>query len=388
MSARADVTPVDVVHLAKEIYGLTVTDLKELPGFEDRNFLVSCEPSPPIHEDKQTVPDAQQKTSGQYVIKISGSRDKQDDSKLEKQRLIMNFLSCEHFICPKYVKTKSGSWFEWYDRGNGPMRVRMLTYVPGDTLMDHWEVLSARDTLTTLGEFVSKLHLVLERLTQSGDVQVDVDTLNPWRMDNFLCLKDFLDEIQDVKKRQTLSDILKRFQEEVLCKSDSLSSGIIHGDIHDMNIIIHVENGKIRPIHQPAKETDSDRVKNTFGIIDFGDVTFSKYVFEVSMVIRDAIVDVKSMDPIEIAGHFLGGYLKHRLLNCAELDVLFVCILVALCQYGVLGEHEYKLQPDNEYTKLGAEDAWKHLEVLQKMDKLHVIKTWSTLLSSTYDLVL
>ncbi|XP_060084139.1 hydroxylysine kinase-like [Ylistrum balloti] len=379
MSVRPDVTPTDVVRLVYEVYGLTVNDLKEFPAFEDRNFFVRCELS---------ERDSRHKTSECYVVKISKSREKQDDSKLEHQRHIMNFLSSEYFVCPTFVKTKSGSWFYWYDQCNDPMCMWMLTYVPGDPLMNHWDRLSARDILVSLGEFVAQLHLTFQRLTQSNNVRVDVDSLDPWRIDNFLRVKDLLHEIQDVKKIGVTSAILRRFEEEVLCVVDNLSSGIIHGDIHDMNIIINEDEGKLRPIYQSNQELTSYSVKSKFGVIDFGDVSFSRYVFEVSMVIRDAITDVKSMGPVEIAGHVLGGYLKHRSLNRTEFDVLYVCIQVALCQYIILGEYEFKLQPDNEYTKLGSEDAWKQLQALQEMDKSQVLQTWSVLLSSTYNLTI
>ncbi|XP_033750897.1 hydroxylysine kinase-like [Pecten maximus] len=388
MSVRPNVAPDDVIRLVNEVYGLTVVELKEFPAFEDRNFLVTCEPSS-TRSENGTVQDPRQKTSECYIIKISGSRDKNDDSEIENQRLIMDFLTSEDFWCPQFVKTISDQWFHWYDQHNDPLRMRMLTYVPGDPLMDHWTGLSARETLVSLGEFVSQLHLAFEKLTQSGTVQVNVDTQDPWKMDNFLGVTELLHEIHDVTKRRLISEIVLRFQEEVLGVVDSLSSGIIHGDIHDMNIIVNIRDGKLRPIYQPNQEPgDSDSVKKTFGLIDFGDVSFSRYVFEVSMVIRDTITDVKTIDPVEIAGHFLAGYLKHRPLNSVEVDVLFVCIQAALCQYIVLGEYEYKLQPDNAYTKLGAEDAWKQLQVLQKLDKSQVLQTWSTLLSSSYNLVI
>lgn len=162
--------------------------------------------------------------------------------------------------------------------------------------------------------------------------------------------------------------------------------GIIHGDVHDMNIIVNVQDGKLHRIRQDGQAQTS--AKQTFGIIDFGDISLSCYVFEISMVIRDAIVDVKTMDTIEIAGHILAGYVKHRTLNSVEWRVLFVCILVALCQYVVLGEHEYKLQPDNEYTKLGADDAWVQLQLLHNMDESHVLQKWTSLLSSRYGIVI
>ncbi|XP_069137331.1 hydroxylysine kinase-like [Argopecten irradians] len=390
MSVRPDVAPADVIRLAKEIYGMDVVDLKEFPAFEDRNFLVACKASS-IGSGMHTIKGrsvSEQTALDYFVIKISGSRDK-GDSKIDNQRLIMDFLTSEDFKCPEFVSTKSAEWFHWDDQRNDPLRIRMLTFVPGDTLKDHWGSLSARETLVSFGEFVSQLHLAFERLTRSGSVQVDTDTQDPWRMDNFLCVRELLPEIQDVAKRQVTSEIVERFQEEVLSVLDRLPSGIIHGDIHDMNIIVNAKDGKLHPINQSGKDTtDSGSVKNLFGIIDFGDATYSRFVFEVSMVIRDAITAVKSMDPVETSGHFLGGYLRHRSLSSDEFDVLFVCIQVALCQYVVLGEHEYRLQPDNAYTKLGAEDAWKQLQVLQQMDKSNVVRTWSTLLSSTYNLVI
>ena len=131
-----------------------------------------------------------------------------------------------------------------------------------------------------------------------------------------------------------------------------LFAGITHGDVSDTNLIVNCVDGELKPMCN-SMETANDM----FGIIDFGDMCVSCYIFEVAQIIRDFMATTYPTDCYSVAVNFLSGYLKHRPLNEYELDILFITILTALCQYHVIGEFEFKRQPDNEYSRMFSQEA-------------------------------
>ena len=60
------------------------------------------------------------------------------------------------------------------------------------------------------------------------------------------------------------------------------------------------------------------------GVIDFGDIQHSYFLFELAITIMYQMVDIKTMNPNEVAGHILAGYLKHRTISEDEWSILKV----------------------------------------------------------------
>lgn len=156
-------------------------------------------------------------------------------------------------------------------------------------------------------------------------------------------------------------------------------SGVIHNDIHDLNIIVNYKDGKLHKLGCNARMND---VKAKYGLIDFNDIACSPYLFEVAMVIRDLMVDMEDISHFEIGAHFLAGYKEEYPISEEELRLLPCCIQVGLCQYIIVGESEFQKQPDNEYTRSGADGAWTMLQILQQSTTASILKSWKEVIDS------
>ena len=77
--------------------------------------------------------------------------------------------------------------------------------------------------------------------------------------------------------------------------------GVIHGDYNEQNIIV-----------RDVEERDEMDGYKISGIIDFGDMQRSCYVFEVAITIMYMMVESKIVDPLEVGGHVLAGRGKRR----------------------------------------------------------------------------
>lgn len=59
-------------------------------------------------------------------------------------------------------------------------------------------------------------------------------------------------------------------------------------------------------------------------IIDFGDIQYSCYVFELAIAIMYLMLEVTVMPTLDVGGHILAGYLLHRQLPQQEWEILKV----------------------------------------------------------------
>lgn len=66
------------------------------------------------------------------------------------------------------------------------------------------------------------------------------------------------------------------------------------------------------------------------GILDFGDVQFNYYVFELSIVICYMMIECKLMDILDAPGHVLAGYNRLRHIPDAEFDLLKVAYVLRI----------------------------------------------------------
>lgn len=86
LAIRPKVDPEIVKGLAERLYGISVLELTELDGYDDRNFKI-------IEDPNVKNPLITHHSPNGYVLKIMNSIDSQDLSVVEAQVEIMNFLS-------------------------------------------------------------------------------------------------------------------------------------------------------------------------------------------------------------------------------------------------------------------------------------------------------
>ena len=140
-----------------------------------------------------------------------------------------------------------------------------------------------------------------------------------WVLQHFLHLKRHLPSIKDGNRRKMVESIIKGFEKYVQPKIPQFTCGVIHGDPHWSNLIVHVRNGQ----YQVA------------GIVDFCDCSNSYCVFDLAIMLTHFAMS-ESEDPIPSIGPILCGYLAACPLCEEEIGCLYDLILARLCQVGVV----------------------------------------------------
>ncbi|XP_005091807.1 uncharacterized protein LOC101851560 isoform X2 [Aplysia californica] len=161
------------------------------------------------------------------------------------------------------------------------------------------------------------------------------DLEEPWYMSNIGLLSDmeYLQVIEDGPQRIRLKAMIEEIDSTFSAVQDRLSKGILHGDFHGYNLIVeHSFNSQMRRcslksnilkefkalkeelriknnpsslpsfasiLQQKCNRPSFEEILETYGIIDYGEVSFSFIVLEVGRLIVDLMTIVLSKPPKE-----------------------------------------------------------------------------------------
>lgn len=143
-----------------------------------------------------------------------------------------------------------------------------------------------------------------------------------------------------------------------------LLSGINHGDLNDHNILI-----------ESSKSAFGDAVYQVSGILDFDDMSYGYYVFELAITIMYMMIESKN--PIQVGGHVLAGFESIIPLTTVERSALFLLVCSRFCQSLVMAAYSCQLHPENEeYLMITAKTGWKHLQQMFDMGQKTVEEIW------------
>lgn len=123
------------------------------------------------------------------------------------------------------------------------------------------------------------------------------------------------------------------------------------------------------------------------GLIDFGDITSSCYLYEIAITIMYMMLDSVDVETFEVGGHVLAGYLSVRKLRDVEVDCLKVCVAARYAQSLTLGAYSHSLDPTNTYLLQTAKNGWAQLRRLWNMPKGELYEQWKNVLQQ-YDVEL
>jgi hydroxylysine kinase len=159
-------------------------------------------------------------------------------------------------------------------------------------------------------------------------------------------------------------------------KGEFLSRGMIHGDFNESNILI--------------SENDES---NVCAILDFGDCSYSFYIFEVAIaslyMMLDAVrgeVNQEHLDQIEIGAHVIAGYLSEFKLSSSEFYLILDCIKGRIAQSLMNGCYANRLNPDDIYVFATQQNAWSLLCLLNETTDEVVYKKWLQILETDYNI--
>ncbi|EFX76488.1 hypothetical protein DAPPUDRAFT_306142 [Daphnia pulex] len=355
--------PNEVVHqLVFKLYNLEVASVKELNSYDDKNFHVTV-------ESDSALPDIHDACPHGYVLKVLNSLDSKAYNLIDAQNEMMLYLAKTGLPCPRPVKNVDGKSMslehlkDAQNQSTDQYIVRLLSFVPGKIL---FSVPYTKELFFQVGELVAKTDLALMGFKHNGLKGVD----RIWSLIAVPKLVDFVYVIADEQKHSISMEVIENFKSNVIPFLQELESGPIHGDFNEQNILVEADK------EDPEKYSIS-------GMLDFGDVHFGYYLFDIAIAICYMMIECKSMDMLDAPGHVLAGYNRVRPIPQKEFDLLKDCISARFSQSLVLGAYSYSQNPD-PYLLTTAQRGWQCLKTLWDCPKGELYKRWNEIINS-YD---
>jgi len=217
--------------------------------------------------------------------------------------------------------------------------VRACTYMPGTASIDPLEL--DGDALWDHGVKVARLGRAMRSFFDPSAGRVLL-----WDVQHALLLRPLVEEIDDPAHRALIDSVLDRFETDVLPRWSSLRSQVIHGDVTLDNALVD-ERGRIS------------------GIIDFGDMSYSALVCDLSSALESLLAGREPAEVVPLAMRFIDGYRSVTPLEPEELAVLPDLMSTRLATVAVLFGWRATRHPDNAYLHGWEERLWPQLEYLE-----------------------
>lgn len=311
--------------LASRIYGVRAVDVRELPSYLDRNFLL-------IAED-----------GARHVLKVAHAGE--DRRVLEAQHSAMEHLAACGLAVPRVVDDPSGETLHVQPGPDGARHlVRLVTYLPGRRLV---EVPHPPALLEDLGAFLGELDRAL--------ADFDHPALHRplrWDLERAPDVREHLEAIAGGDRRERVAAHLERFRSEVLPRLQELRHTVVHNDANDHNVLVG---------------GDPPRV---VGLIDFGDLVHTATVCELAIALTYVMLDED--DPLAAALPVVRGYHARHPLEADEVELLPDLVETRLCVSVTLSAHGRRQRPENDYVNVTEAHAWPLLDRLRALDRAQV----------------
>lgn len=337
--------------LVESVFGLKVSQIRPLPSYDDQNFHVRISGA----EDTSEGPT-------DYVLKISNTESSKTPELVEVQSHIIMFLSEAGFPTALVRRTKGDSITSLLsvDQGSETKSyvVRLLTYLPGRPVA---EVPLSPPLLHDIGRLAARLDKTLEKFQHPKLSSLRRENFI-WNLRNVPLLEKYLPALGQDRNRAIVEHVIRLFKEEIAAKLSQFRECINHGDLNDHNILV-----------EPSKSASGGH--QVSGILDFDDMSYGYYVFEVAITIMYMMIESK--DPIPVGGHVLAGFESVIPLTAVERSALYLLVCSRFCQSLVMAEYSCQLQPENkEYLMITAKTGWKHLQQMYDMGQKAVEEIW------------
>jgi len=322
----------DAIRLALELFGLEASS-RQLPSERDQNFHL-------------TASDGKA-----YVLKLANSTEGREVLDFQNQAMVhiagkRNLFAGNAAVVPDLVPTTRDEQIATVKCSEGTSHfVRLLTYLPGKplALVKPHDV----DLLASLGRFFGTIDQALQDFDHPAthrDFHWDLQNAGQ-------IITGYQQYIHIPEDRRLVKALLKRFQANTEPQMADLRSGVIHNDANDYNVLV---------------EPHGNRGNTVTGVIDFGDMVYTRIVCEVAIACAYAMLG--KADPLTVAGNVIGGYHQSFPLTEQELMVLFDLICMRLCMSVCHAANQSRQEPDNAYLRISEQPAWG---LLHKLANIH-----------------
>ncbi|KAF7478023.1 hydroxylysine kinase isoform X2 [Marmota monax] len=351
--AKPTFTEVQASAVVESVFGLKVSKIQPLPSYDDQNFHVH------ISKIKDT-------SDGpiEYVLKISNTEASKNPDLIEVQNHIIMFLKAAGFPTASVCRTKGDNTTSLMSVDSGTeiksYLVRLLTYLPGKPIA---KIPVSSQLLYEIGRLAAKLDKALEKFHHPKLSNLHRENFI-WNLKNIPLLEKYVDALGQNRNREIVEQVIQLFKKEVMTKLSHFRECINHGDLNDHNILV-----------ESSKSAFGDAVYQVSGILDFGDMSYGYYVFEVAITIMYMMIESKN--PIQVGGHVLAGFESIIPLTAVERSALFLLVCSRFCQSLVMATYSCQLHPENkEYLMITAKTGWKHLQQMFDMGQKAVEEIW------------
>jgi len=295
--------------LLRELYGLNVSTLTRLEGYDSVNFKVSAD-------------------QGTFVLK-QYPKNNETGALLKSEHHILALLdNLDGYDFPRVVPALDNE-NQLFDDDS---IFQLLTYVEGSFLGD---VAHTPNLLRSFGTFLGHLDKTIHKVKVAPILAKEI----PWDLKHFKNNYQYLNYITDPKNRSLVDYFFLQFDEQVYPIQHQLRKGTIHNDGNDWNVL--TKNGKVS------------------GIIDFGDMCHSWLINEVAVAITYVMLEKEN--PLQIASEVIKGYHSIFPLQELELDILYYLVAARLCTSVCNSAYTKTLKPDSEYITISERPAWRLL---------------------------
>ncbi|XP_075287889.1 hydroxylysine kinase [Opisthocomus hoazin] len=344
----------EATELVGRVFGLAVSWIGPLPSYDDQNFQVR------VSRGGGAAGGADE-----YVLKITNAEDSRQPDLIEAQTRAMMLLSAEGFPSPTPRLTKDGRIMCLQSGGTGPghnkYMVRLLTYLPGTPVA---KIAANTELFYEIGKLAARLDKALSEKFHHPSVKSLHRGQFIWNLANVPLLDQYIYALGQSQYRGLVQHVIEQFKGKVTPKLSHFRPCINHGDLNDHNIL--VDSCSASP-EQPQYRVS--------GILDFSDMSYGYYVFEVAIAMMYMMVE--SPDPLSVGGHVLAGFESVLPLTLEERGALFLLVSGRFAQSLVIAAHTALHYPENrDYLMITAKTGWKHLTAMFEAGQEAVEQTW------------
>ncbi|XP_043933586.1 hydroxylysine kinase-like [Protopterus annectens] len=356
--SKSSLNCAQVTQLIEQIYGLHVLEVRALASYCDQNFCVRVQ--------KNEIAQAE---TMEYVLKVMNSAGSQKNADLfEVQTQAMKFLNLRGFSSPMPFPAKNGRLLPLesidYGVGNRKHLLRLLTFLPGTELK---KVPVTSQILFEIG----KTAALIDKVLQAEFRHSNIGCLNRgdyiWNLTNVPLLEKYVYVLGQSKEREVVEQVIQQFKEKIQPNLNQFRPCINHGDLNEENILL-----------EPTSASDITNTQEDYrisGILDFDDMSYGYYVFEVAINIMFMMTDFKN--PVSAGGFVLAGFESIIPLTSQERDAVFLLVNCRFSQIIVLNRYHALLCPDNkDYLLSSSKKEISNLIHLWNMGKQYVEKIW------------
>jgi Ser/Thr protein kinase RdoA (MazF antagonist) len=310
----------EAADIARRLYGLE-GPLKLLNGERDLNFLITME-------------------RGKFVFKIANALE--SPAMLECQHLVFQRLADAQVfpLVATALASVNGRLIESVSDARGVDHYcRVLPFLEGRVMADIVDLKAP--VLADLGRRLALLDKALDRFTHAG-----LERPLLWNMEQALSvLENYKPLLASDAQRVLVEHFESGFRERVVPVQTELRRAVIHNDANRGNVLV-----------------DEDGLQ-VISIIDFGDMVNSWLVVEPAIAATYAMLG--QTDPLGSAQTLLRGYHQSLPLTTTEISLVFDLMCMRLCMSVCICAHQQRLEPDNEYLSIDAQENWDLLDELQ-----------------------